>query len=199
MAFFAPQISSETHCGGKKLFSELQTFFFFFFSCFENWKQRAGTAVSDVFVQWGVGRIHVDVWMKERAVSHLLYRLPGMSSISSRFIDGQTEMVNEKNEIVNWLFPAVNYMQDWRVLIEERAIGRKCSPQAILKLLGSTLPLMTGLQGLLGLSGFVMNSTTWLGLLLPSELYAATCRMCMDTGSEESYYSCQNTGYFLHR
>lgn len=61
-------------------------------------------------------------------------------------------------------------------MIEIRGGKRKCSPQAILKLVGRTLPLMTGLQGLLGLSGFVMSSTTWLGLLLPSELYAATWR-----------------------
>lgn len=54
--------------------------------------------------------------------------------------------------------------------------GREGSPQAILKLLGWTRPLMTGLQGQLGRSGFVMNSTTWLGLLFPSELYAATWR-----------------------
>lgn len=61
--------------------------------------------------------------------------------------------------------------------------GQLCSPQVNLKLFGRTLPLMTGLQGLLGLSGFVMNSTTWLGLLFPSELYAATWRKCISTGS----------------
>lgn len=43
---------------------------------------------------------------------------------------------------------------------------------------------MTGLQGLLGLSGLVMSSTTWLGLLLPSELYAATWRRCTDRKSQ---------------
>lgn len=61
-------------------------------------------------------------------------------------------------------------------MIEIRGGDRKCSPHAILKLVGRTLPLMTGLQGLLGLSGLVISSTTWLGLLLPSELYAATWR-----------------------
>lgn len=190
LKFLQKLISMERNC-----FQSRRHVYFFHF---ENWKQRAGTAVSDVFVQWGVGRIHADVWIKERTVSHLLYRLLGMSSISSRFIYGQTEL-SEKSEIVNWSFQAVNYMEDWRVLIGERTIGSKRSPQAILKLLGSTLPLMTGLQGLLGLSGFVMNSTTWLGLLFPSELYAATWRMCMGTVSEESYYSFQNIGYCLHR
>ena len=102
--------------------------------------------------------------MKERTVSHLLYRLLGMSSVSGSFIYGWAGL-KEESEILNWPCQA-----------GERAIGRKRSPQAILKLLGRTLPLMTGLQGLLGLSGFVMNSTTWLGLLFPSELYAATWR-----------------------
>lgn len=67
-----------------------------------------------------------------------------------------------------------NPCKDCRTLIEERATGARVSPQAALKLLGRTLPLTTGLQGQPGLSGFVMNSTTGLGLLFPSELYAAT-------------------------
>lgn len=69
------------------------------------------------------------------------------------------------------------------------------SPQTILKLLGRTLPLITGLQGLPGLSGFVMNSTTWLGLLFPSELYAATWRANMKRqAGRGSHYSCQSCG-----
>jgi len=55
--------------------------------------------------------------------------------------------------------------------------------------MGRTFPLMTGLQGLLGLSGLVMNSTTWLGLLFPSELYAATWWNGINAGSEELHYS----------
>lgn len=72
-----------------------------FFRASENWKRRPRTAVSDVFVQIDLGRTHADVCLRARTVSHLLHRLLGMSSVSSKFMYGQTEL-NEKSEIINW-------------------------------------------------------------------------------------------------
>lgn len=139
---------------------------------FEIWKhrhvQRWWMCLSSEVCVW---RIHAYVWREENCQSSIVQTAwdvirhigPGRAQSKMNLQTGLARLSTT-----------------WRVKGFNKSKGQleKNLPQAILKLLGRTLPLMTGLKGQPGISGFVMNSTTWLGLLLPSELYAATWRRC---------------------
>lgn len=140
---------------------------------FWNLEAQTRTAVMDVFVQWGVRMKDSCLCLKRRELS-IIYSTDSLGCHPShRSRQSSFRKMNLQTGLAR-------LSTTWRVKGFNKSKGQleENLPQAILKLLGRTLPLMTGLKGQPGISGFVMNSTTWLGLLLPSELYAATWRRC---------------------
>lgn len=145
---------------------------------FWNLEAQTRTAVMDVFVQWGVRMKDSCLCLKRRELS-IIYSTDSLGCHPSHR-SRQTYVTDLCVRKMNLQTGLARLSTTWRVKGFNKSKGQleENLPQAILKLLGRTLPLMTGLKGQPGISGFVMNSTTWLGLLLPSELYAATWRRC---------------------
>lgn len=140
---------------------------------FWNLEAQTRTPVMDAFVQWGVRMKDSCLCLKRRELS-IIYSTDSLGCHPSHSPGrAQSKKMNLQTGLAR-------LSTTWRVKGFNKSKGQleENLPQAILKLLGRTLPLMTGLKGQPGISGFVMNSTTWLGLLLPSELYAATWRRC---------------------